>query len=1204
MGGSIGKRKDKKGTPDAYIKLENGNFVFIEYTTEQGSEKKIFDKFKNDLEKCFDEKKTGIPKNKIDTVILCYNSKLSAEKRTQLDEFCLSHGSKLIHISIDNLAFDIYDKYPLIAKDYLGVDMDTGQILTVQDFLSKQNSHAVPLTNPFLFRETELAQVIEQLSISDLVVISGRAGSGKTKLALQAIREFCKSNPDYKDFIIVDKNQPLHSDLHTYLQQQNSVVLIDDANRCNQLNICLELLLPRTNGRTKIILTVRDYALNHLEKFVSHLKYSPITVGGFDRTQIAGILDSSYGINNSLWVERICNIAKGNPRLALMAAKVAIENNSFSDLWNVGIIYELFFKNLLNEVDALNDLKVLKTLGLLSYFRVLGIDFPICEDIYKVFEIDKHDFWESLVVLDKLELVDLYDNQVVKISDQIQSTFFFYKVVVDRKLISFSDLLSCFFYTKPKLMRDALYPVIDIFGYDKTSERLSSDIDVAWNNIKHSDSNTCLNFAETFWIFKQIEVISTLNRLIDSINPDICEEPIIYNMAASCSDRVLDILVQYKYTANVSLAIDTMLYYVSKQPQLMGQLIYCFMNRMGYTHDSHAYGYSVQLTLFESLLAKTDMFSFCREIILSIANHFLKCEQSDNLMEGRVVHFTRFSLVLTTEQEKLRSIILSFLSTSANSKEISMFLAQYISDMRYDTLGMKSKDKSRIIQFDAQFLVTYIRNNFDSANYRQCHLAHNYFKLLKLDTTYGVIISELKQKFNHPHYKMYCLLNIDRAETKLLRDECSNWEEVEKIKESMILKRFARFDTIQFEQLVDALEDILTCNIDHNEWSITRSFETILIGLVKDNQAMFECVLKYVQGTGNKIKLRGGFLITKYLACYPEKHRDLFVMLKEHDYACKEEWLLSFFEALPQEMTNRYYYYELISLLENRSYITILNFDFLNKFTSFDPSVYITVVRLLLGQTKKFPFNFDLLFNYLTDAGQRLRVLFKDDIELFEELYLYQLSIDRNEDYNGSVLRQILELDATFILKYLDWRFSSEKYVSNVSEERRYGFIWDMENYKEIVDSVFDYFSVRGNLWEDEFIEVFFENTATNEKAKKYIEDFIAEQYLDSRKMHLIFIPVVYHMTDKFPHFCSIFLKHNKNIEVFKNIYFEERGFSGNGSFIPAYEARRAFWKSILPILNTREFIYHKEFVSEHISYYGRRIEEERIRNFIDDCVW
>ena len=56
LGSVIGSNKVRKGTPDTFVTLSNGKYVFAEYTTQQEG---LYKKLKSDLDKCFNEEKTG-----------------------------------------------------------------------------------------------------------------------------------------------------------------------------------------------------------------------------------------------------------------------------------------------------------------------------------------------------------------------------------------------------------------------------------------------------------------------------------------------------------------------------------------------------------------------------------------------------------------------------------------------------------------------------------------------------------------------------------------------------------------------------------------------------------------------------------------------------------------------------------------------------------------------------------------------------------------------------------------------------------------------------------------------------------------------------------------------------------------------------------------------------------------------------------------
>ncbi len=131
---------------------------FAEYSTQQDG---LASKFAGDIAKCFDECKTGIPVECIHEIVLCHNARLTAEDEYNLTEQCRSRGVLLTVYGPGTIACDLYQKYPGLAREFLGVQVDTGQILTTDDFIlaSNKRSFTTRLDTVFKFRGEELEQV-------------------------------------------------------------------------------------------------------------------------------------------------------------------------------------------------------------------------------------------------------------------------------------------------------------------------------------------------------------------------------------------------------------------------------------------------------------------------------------------------------------------------------------------------------------------------------------------------------------------------------------------------------------------------------------------------------------------------------------------------------------------------------------------------------------------------------------------------------------------------------------------------------------------------------------------------------------------------------------------------------------------------------------------------------------------------------------
>ena len=72
------------------------------------------------------------------------------------------------------------------------IKISTGQILDEQGFINacERNSFSTTLDMPLLFREKECSEVLELLSKNKLTIIFGQSGTGKTRLAMEVLKQY------------------------------------------------------------------------------------------------------------------------------------------------------------------------------------------------------------------------------------------------------------------------------------------------------------------------------------------------------------------------------------------------------------------------------------------------------------------------------------------------------------------------------------------------------------------------------------------------------------------------------------------------------------------------------------------------------------------------------------------------------------------------------------------------------------------------------------------------------------------------------------------------------------------------------------------------------------------------------------------------------------------------------------------------------
>ena len=231
IGTMAGAQKTTLGTPDTYFPIGSDKYVFAEYTTVE--KKNLVPKIKGDIDKCFDEGTTKIPVKSISEIVYCHtSSNLSPEDDRKLKEYCAKKGVLLTLIGIDRIADDLRWKYPILAKEHLGLPIDTEQVHTVEDYIQRYDSNtlAAPLETTFLGREKELALLEEHFATYNVVIVTGAAGVGKTRLSIEFAKMHASGNGEAV-YCIHSRALGLFNDLNMYFCRPGSFfIVVDDAN--------------------------------------------------------------------------------------------------------------------------------------------------------------------------------------------------------------------------------------------------------------------------------------------------------------------------------------------------------------------------------------------------------------------------------------------------------------------------------------------------------------------------------------------------------------------------------------------------------------------------------------------------------------------------------------------------------------------------------------------------------------------------------------------------------------------------------------------------------------------------------------------------------------------------------------------------------------------------------------------------------------
>jgi hypothetical protein len=1200
-----GKDKPAKGTPDSYI-LDDGKNLFVEITTQEVG---VFEKFKNDIKKCLSLFENG---ESIEKIFLFYNSRLDITEKNKLLELGIQNETKIEIITLDELKYDLHRPYGFLAKEFLGIETDSGQILEIDRFIYENDKKTTSLKNPFISRDSKLNEIITDSEQGNIVVLSGNPGTGKTRLAIEASMRLKEKNTSLKTYVITNKGQSIYYDLSSYfLPNHEYLIIVDDANRIGDLSRILELSILDELS-VKLIITVRDYALGKIVKQfqeIDKISFRNIKIEKLSNKQIEDIL-SSMNITAQLCIDKITYIANGNPRLAMMASEYALETNNCYALNNVTDIYDAYFSRIINEIEELKDKSLLITLGVISFHRSFDKENKAFNDIaFKIFQISENDFWENVFILHELELVDLFEKQIVKIADQIIAEYFFYYLWVKEKIIDFSILLENYLQNYSGKIRDNLYPIISNFDQVKVMESLKGAVNNFYDSERNND-DLIYNYFEIFWFYKKTEALVWLQERIeilplnDNFELDFDKPVDIYNIQKYPYFELLKLFGHHP-DENFIISLDILFSYIKREQRILPQVVKYVQEELIFNSHSFNQSYFIQVKLFDFLFHKlsTDKnVFFYKKIILAISDRFLQVYFENTragVRNSNTFVLSQIYIHPTEEIIKIRSQIWEFLLAEYDNfkDEIFKILSNYIKEsyasiFRYEERNKINSPAKKVAKYDKAFVLRFFEEVLTSKDFSHCKLLERFLSKFKND---GVDYSYLKRKFNSPIYELSLILKWDYLKLKRNHEvECR--DELKEYKKHEIRSYFKHHKYDDYIQLLEDISFLLSLESNHT-LNVMQSLEIIFLQIADCNEELLIRLLKHIFSTNNQIEFNSYDVVNALLTSEKYEMFDIYKLIKDNDFKLKSIWLQYFFLSIEDEIVDDFFYSEFIEMYKNWETNLNVRFEYWSKFKKYNPDIFITVFQILLNKTKNSDFSFG--FHHWSLFEESVPE-FKNNFEILKSIYIYKEDTESRFDYGNKYLKELVEIDNEFLFVILDLLCLKNLHINSPNEDSNFEFIWDYENCNYLLERAIEFLRDKYSLGDD-IINMFFPQNI-NKKVTNFIIQFIVKYHDDKKKMKKIFNVITYTYSSKRIYFLSILLEHVQDEELIKSLGLIQGFRIAGSSFIPIYESDKKFWIEFEKLLSHDvKFLKLKLWTKQRILGCEKDIVGEQKRNFVDD---
>lgn len=1211
LGTQDGAEKTTRGTPDTFFCLNNGKYVFTEYTTQKTG---LPAKIRADIDKCLDENYTKVPLQEIAEIVYCHtSSNISPADDRTLRLLCEKNGVKLTLIGIDSLAEKLM-KYPSIIKRNLMLSIDSEQIQTADDFIRQYDSNAMAATlaTDFLFRETEIDLIDKAFDKVSAVLLTGPAGTGKTRLAVEyAKRHASKHNETL--LCIHDRSIPMYEDLKLYFEKPGDYfIFVDDANQLSELEHIIEYANKTDAGyRVRILMTVRDYAVSKVKSDISGIiRYETIPVTPFSDEEITTLAKNHYGIQNPNYLERIVQIAEGNARIAMLAGKIACDANRLDAISDVSDLYANYFGRVLHETGIDSNNSLLVSAGIMAFLNAIHLDH--IDSILPILDmkgLSKSDFIENIHILHEHEIVDICNDKGVRFSEQCMANFVLKYVFFDKKAISLSVMIeSCFVSYRQRTIL-AVNTLLGVFHNIDLKNYVEEEILSLWKKLEAEDSPIFFDYLKTFFPANEIQALLILKKRIDAESPvhikaeDINTED--GKNFRSISDDIINILSGFAYLENLDSALDLFFQYYLKRPDLYMQFYHAATSSFSVDKHSSEYGFRIQILFFTKMLAycQNDKDDLAELLFISVAGHFLQLEFSplEESRNGKGVTQYYIPIELTPGAKEYRELIwkhlLSVASKSSWHQRIKNILRAY---------GKTVYDCSKeVVTFDAGYIFELSKQVLSPKNLADCLTAQSLQSVLAA-AEYPT--DALRPFLDSPKYKLYQLIIGPKWTTETSFEERRNTKEAA-IQEYMVsaADKFSAFKEI-FQVFVDSAMDG-----GHIGYEAAEGINIAMQSLVDSRADYIRCASLILSSeiiTGIET-----YQIAKTLFSMLTS-QEVLELLGNSNQQHRNEWLFVYYHEIPQANINQKELAGLYAFLKDDSDRDIhlssgRDIDFLDKYLSADPHVIITASEIILKKEEYSPFMvclyFERQFNEFHIPSSAVIQKFSQDTNLLEQIYLCVKENGRLADLSGKFLSALFDSDNTFIKKYIKWFVRKSEREMLTEPDPDVAAFYSQDEYLCILDSIFDetILSVQFPFMiVPEIIKKLLifsdENKELLEKRDCWIKHFIECYYRDKQKMRFLFAALTEVSVAQAAEYIALLVNCTKDYDIFEAIPLTPPSYSWAGSLVPMYSSWVENLEKLLPLFTGLDYIEHKNRVQQLIEYYRKKIKEEEISDILE----
>lgn len=804
---------------------------------------------------------------------------------------------------------------------------------------------------------------------------------------------------------------------------------------------------------------------------------------------------------------------------------------------------------------------------------------------------------EILIVehLYSLELVDWFKNKIIKISDQSFGNYILYYVLFEKKWVSVDALISIGFPSFKNKIVYALNTLIEIFNSEECIKYIKDSINAVWDSVPESQN---LDYLESFYLINPDKALSIIKSHIEQ------EEYVDFDLHNfdvnspkknnTSSTNIIEILGGFKFTQNYEDAIDLLMRYFDRRPDLIMDFYSVFSERLLYDTHSYKDNYNHEMRLLNKLWFYTENGENYNNSILylNIVEYALKTEISfsEAIRNSKSISYVRMQLGYTKTIASIRTNIWKNLAILRNREEYQSIINNiFLGIFFYD---LKDEELKQYLQSDFNTIYDFVINK-NSPDFFDAKIVARYKELaeqigMKLDSRY--MISEQNQEF-----RIYKMLRQKHLSGRTI-------DEDERVHKESISKEIKEYDLNDFQELFRACSFLEQTVHDNEKWSLSMGLDCVFKALEKDCVLYLKVLELYIHAK-TPFKLNGYSQI-KYMLEHIG-YEQTYYFINNSTFDKKDTWLLLIWECILEENIDN-------KIVED------FKLYMLNSFKKKQPIIPIAKVVIRYGE-RDSELKEKLIDEIMTnpefsarflgyadfDENEEIIKFFRNDINSLVSIYKSALSVHRYMDYSGHLFKKIFNQQPTIWNEYIDWIKVKDDMARDSNASKIFELIWSVDKWREYVEYAFKVLVDNDKLFYIKTsVKLLFAKTTDEtifERKRTWLIEKLRENSEDIEECKKIIEVVVNFLPDWKLVYILEFLKFNKNLDAFKQIYLFPLSCSWSGSEIPLVIEKIAFLNSLKSNLKGLDYIDHRKYIEDYrmkLEEYKEKVElEEYLEN-------